>query len=84
MLAPGKGAYVNVLTWAESESDYRNKVVPVMKHYGLDVLEMTDVEPFTKRVARVGATEDLFEIVDEISSPKHVRYGTFHTFPRVM
>jgi len=84
MLAPDKGAYVSVLTWAASETEYRSKVVPVMNEYCLDVVEITGVEPFTQREARGTVPDDLFEIAERISSPKHVIYGTFYTFPRVM
>lgn len=88
VIEPQKGAYVNVLTWATSESEYRRKVLPVMKHYGLEVSEINQVEPLTTRLGRPNISEalvrELLEIADRISKPEHVIYGNFYTFPRAM
>ena len=84
MLAPEKGAYTHVLTLASSEAEYRSKVIDAMTDYRLNVLEITGVEPLTMRLASYDISDDLAAIAEEITSPNHVRYGTFHTFPRVM
>lgn len=88
MMEADKGAYVNVLTWANTDSEYRRKVLPVMSHYGLEVAEVTNVQPLTVRIAtseiKESLVEELLKIADQISSEKHVIYGNFYTFPRRM
>ena len=45
MLAPDEGAFVNFLTLASSDSEYRAKVSGALSSYRLDPLEFEDVRP---------------------------------------
>lgn len=84
LLRPDEGAYVNFLTWAASDSEYRAKVIGALSYYRLELLEFDDVRPFS---ASDGQPEDILQIAEELEQtrdPKHVRYGTFHKFPRRM
>jgi hypothetical protein len=45
VLDGAKGAFVNILALASSESDYNFLVSEVLKEYGLDLLSIEDVNP---------------------------------------
>ena len=83
LLSADRGAFVNFLTLAASESEYRAKVMGALSHYGLDLLEFQDVRPLLESDAR---NEEILAIAAELEGSRnqeHVRYATFHTFPRV-
>jgi hypothetical protein len=84
LLSPNEGAYVNFLTLASSESDYRTKLSAALTYYCLELQELEDVRPLAESD---GAPEEIMSIAAELDAarnPKHVRYSTFHIFPRVM
>jgi hypothetical protein len=84
LLAPHEGAFINFLTLASSESEYRAKVSGVLSSYRLDPLEFEDVRPLSDSD---NPTEEILSIaaeLEESKNPKHVRYSTFHIYPRVM
>jgi hypothetical protein len=78
-----KGAFTHVLAWATSEGVFRQKVKKMMSDYRLDVMDISDIEPFSARTARCDVAEALHEIADEmLRQPNAVRYGTFHTWTK--
>lgn len=84
LLSPGEGAYVNFLTLASSDSEYRAKVTGALSYYRLELLEFEDVRPLS---ALDGASEEISAIAAELAeggNPQHVRYATFNTFLRTM
>jgi hypothetical protein len=84
LLSAQTGAFVNFLTLAASESEYRAKVVGALSDYRLDLLEFQDVRPLSESDA---PSEEILTIAAELERSRnyeHVRYATFHTFPRVM
>lgn len=84
LLSAHEGAFINFLTLASSESEYRAKVSGALSHYSLELLEFQDVRPFSHSD---NPSQDILAIAAELEesrNPKHVRYATFHTFPRVM
>jgi hypothetical protein len=84
LLPPNEGAYVNFLTLARSDSEYRAKVSGALSFYRLELLEFQDVRPFSRSDQ---PAQDILSIAAELEEgqdPKHVRYAKFHTFPRVM
>jgi hypothetical protein len=83
LMETNEGACVHVLTLAVSETEYRAKVSAAMNHYCLDILQVEHVVRFSD----FKASEELVRIADELEQfrdPKHVRFATLHTFPRVM
>jgi hypothetical protein len=86
LLSPHERAFVNFLTLASSDSEYRAKVTGAISFYLLDLLEFQDVRPLSQsdRPSQelLSIAAELVELV-ESRNPKHVRYATFHTFPRV-
>jgi hypothetical protein len=84
LLSAHEGAFINFLTLASSESEYRAEVSGALSHYGLELLEFQDVRPFSYSD---NPSQDILAIAAELEesrNPKHVRYATFHTFPRAM
>jgi hypothetical protein len=84
LLSVNKGAYINFLTLASSEAEYRAKVAGALGYYCLELLEFEDVRPFSRSD---GSSEEIVLIAEELerdNNPQHVRFSTFHTFPRVM
>ena len=84
LLSPEEGAYVNFLTLASSDSEYRAKVIGALSDYQLELLEFENVRPWSESD---GSSEDILAIAAELEenrNPQHVRYATFHTFPRKM
>ena len=47
LLEPEEGAYVNFLTLAASDSEYRAKVIGALSYYRLELLEFEDVRPLS-------------------------------------
>jgi hypothetical protein len=84
LLSPDEGAYVNFLTLARSDSDYRAKVAGALSYYRLELLEFENVRPLS---ASDRPSEEILAIaaeLEESGNPQHVRYATFNTFPRKM
>ena len=84
LLSVNEGAFINFLTLARSEAEYRAKVAGALGYYCLELLEFEHVRPFSMSD---GSSEEIVSIAEELerdNNPQHVRYSTFHTFPRVM
>jgi hypothetical protein len=84
LLSATRGAYVNFLTLAGDEAEYRSKVASALAYYRLELHGFENVRLFT---LSDNPAEELISIADELrrdNNPQHVRYGTFHTFERVM
>ena len=47
LLSPDEGAYVNFLTLAASDSEYRAKVMGVLSYHRLELLKFEDVRPLS-------------------------------------
>jgi hypothetical protein len=84
LLSAESGAFINFLTLARSESEYRAKVAGALSYHQLDLLEFIDVRPFSpsdepsEEILAIGAA------IEGNCNQNHVRYATFHTFPRLM
>jgi hypothetical protein len=84
LLSPGEGAFVNFLTLASSDSEYRAKVSGALSFYRLELLEFQNVRPLTQFDSPSQEILSIATELEENHNPKHVRYATFHTFPRTM
>jgi hypothetical protein len=84
LLSSEKGAYVNFLTLAGDEAEYRSKLASALTHHHLELLELCNIRPFS---LADGSCEEIITIAEELQknqNHKHVRYATFHTFKRTM
>jgi hypothetical protein len=60
------------------------KISRALIYYRLDLVDIEDLRPL---LDSDGASEEIMTIAEELrtnGNPKHVRYATFHLFPRVM
>ena len=84
LLAANEGAYINFLTLATSGSEYRAKLEGTLNHYRLQLLELLDVRPFSLSDSSSEEIQTIAKELEDDGNLQHVRYSTFHTFPRVM
>lgn len=84
LLAADEGAFINFLTLANSEIEYRSKVSSVLSYYNLELLEFDNVRPLSASDTPSPKILSIATELEESRDPKHVRFATFHTFPRVM
>jgi hypothetical protein len=84
LLSPDQGAFVSFLTLARSEEEYRAKLTVVLNYYGLDLFDLESVEPLSLRIDPPEEIVTSARELEQNNNPKHVRYATFYTFPRVM
>jgi hypothetical protein len=84
LLPSNEGAFVNFLTLASNESEYRAKVTGALFHYHLELLEFEDVRPFSPEDKPSPEILSIAAELEKNRNPEHVRYATFNTFPRLM
>lgn len=84
VLSPDKGAYVHFLTLANTESEYRAKVFGTLSHYKLALMQLENIQPLQKADTVSGEIAEIAKDLNKLRNPQHVRYGSFHTFPRMM
>jgi hypothetical protein len=73
------GAFVNVVTWASNEAQFREKAKIVMDKLKLAIMDVEDAEPIANR--GVLENEELLDIVARVeNNPNAIIYGTFQTW----
>jgi len=73
------GAFVNVVTWASNETQFRDKAKLVMNKLNLVIMDVENAEPIANR--GVLENEELLDIVSRVeSNPNAIIYGTFQTW----
>jgi hypothetical protein len=81
LLQGSSGAFVNVLTWAESQDEFQRKARTLMDHLHLDIAEIEGAEPLKNRGSLDSLEEDIAEIAAEMQfTPDAIRYSSFHTW----
>jgi hypothetical protein len=80
----GAGAYTNIITWAESSAEFRQKAQTLAAKLSLYVVDVEGEEPLSHRSKDgvVEMTEDIEEMITRAkSNPNAIVYGTFHKYP---
>jgi hypothetical protein len=78
------GAYVNILTWASSPAEFRDKAQELMDYLGLKLVGVEDEEPLSERKKKGALELDIAEVASEVEgNPQSIRYMTFHTWTEV-
>jgi hypothetical protein len=85
ILGDAKGAFVNIVTWASNDEEYRRNAELIASKLGLFVSEIENPEPL--RVRRMKTTGGLGQEIEDMISraednPNAIIYGTFHTFEK--
>jgi len=79
VLSGVSGAFVNVVTWASSETQFREKAKIVMDKLKLAIMDVEDAGPIANR--GVLKSEELLDIFARVeSNPNAIIYGTFQTW----
>lgn len=80
-LGIGKGAFVKVALWANSDSDFCSKASKAIFELDLKLLELEDREPIANRLTRSGAGEETLLMAETAeASPNDAVFGTFQVW----
>ena len=79
LLASGvQGAYVNALVRAETQEQFRDRLVLELTREGFEVIDIEDVEPMANRLGVFEMDEDIREMAAECENSDDVFLGAFH------
>src|SRR5579864_8686507 len=79
----GKGAFVNIVTWAANVEEFRANAELVLNKLGLFVLDVENPEPVSKRRTWAELDDELEDIISRAEhNPNAIIYGTFHKYLR--
>lgn len=79
VLGPAKGAYFNMITWATSDAEFKQKAARLCDDLELFVESVEDNMPVSERTKSETLNDELQELVEQAeSNPNAVLYGTFH------
>ena len=77
----GKGAYVNVVTWAESAKHFEGRVTASAERLDCIVREMEQVELLESALGREGCPDEFFTMRTTAElQPEDVVFGIFHVW----
>ncbi len=81
VIADAEGAFFNVLTWAVDRDEFWRKVLELMEHLRLQLINVERSEPLANRGDEGDYDEEIAGIADEVRhNPNAIMYGTFHTW----
>ena len=79
-LGDSSGAYVNVISYASSSSQFCKLVKKELLELGFIVVEIEDIELFSDRIETYSVSDELFDLAREVESSKKIGLGTFHSY----
>lgn len=80
LLEGAKGAFVNILAFVSSETEYVESIKRVLEAMNFDVFQIENIEPIKIRQSRVVVEKYLCELADQVENTGEAAFGTFHTF----
>jgi hypothetical protein len=80
MLGDAKGAFVNVLAFAENTNEYEGEARRALAELNLTAYEFEEVEAFSKRISKWTVDKELHVLADEVRKTGAPRFGTFHNY----
>jgi hypothetical protein len=82
LLDGAPGAFVNVLTTAATDAEYREKVRAAFDEAGFVLIEWSGVppEPLSERQLRATVSDDLLALADEVAESGEVAFDAFHSW----
>jgi len=82
-LGDGKGAFVKIALWADSDSDFSAKVNKAISELDLHLLELEDREPIAEMLSRIQAGDETKQMAETARmNPEDVVFGTFHIWQK--
>jgi hypothetical protein len=80
-LGGSKGAYVNVMAWAESDVQFRTVLERNMGQLKLALADVRDAEPWEVRSSSPELPQEMFDMAQAIAEdPSKVSFGVFHAW----
>lgn len=77
----GKGAYVNVVAWASSEEEFKQRVEKITPELNCILLELEHIQPLKERMEQPDYPEDLIDMRSTAErQPDDIVFGTFYTW----
>ena len=81
LLEEAKGAYVHVMAWAETPEELHKKASLRAADVSLEIVQMSDTEPWSIRTAAQELHTEFFEMESRIQSDvRGVAFGRFHAW----
>lgn len=78
-LGSGKGAFVKVMLWADSDSAFYSKADRAAAELDLLLLELEDREPLAKRLSRIPPGDETEQMAETVRrNPEDIVFGVFH------
>lgn len=75
-----KGAYAQILAWADSTTEYKAQIEEALNFYHLYLHTIDNVEPLAERLSKYVIDDYLLELANEVRTTGNARFGTFHEF----
>ena len=79
-LEGAKGAYVNILAFAENEEDYRNLVKFAAYEHNYSIRKIKDVESFATRIKNYEIDEALLKLSKKVQETGKTHFGEFFVY----
>jgi hypothetical protein len=81
ILQVSKGAFINIVTWAEDEGEFRRKAELVLREENLLVVDVENPEPVQSRRNSTSFDEEMENIIFRAeNNPNAIICGTFHLY----
>jgi len=83
VLGDGKGAFVNLVTWAADADQFKSNAELVLGNLGLFIVNIENPEPVSARRKTAEFEEEVEDMIARAQdNPDAIIYGTFHTWKR--
>ncbi len=81
VIAEASGAFVNVITWADSSEEFCRKATELINGLHLELVSVENPEPLINRGPEEELEFEIVRIADEVRhNPDAIMYSTFHTW----
>ena|SRR6185437_9481250 len=75
----GRGAYVNIVTWASSSADFADRIEEAAKDLDCILVELEDAQLLDRRMEAPDYPEELIDMrATAQRQPDDIVFGTFH------
>ena len=81
LLKRARGAYVNVLAWVASASQYRTEVKRAVKQYDFKLEKIQDVEPLAQRLRNYKIPKKILRLAEKVRKDKGIYFSEFYVYP---
>jgi hypothetical protein len=81
VIAEARGAFVNIITWAEDSEEFCRKATELMNDLHLELVSVEKPEPLINRGPEEELGEEIVDIASQVRrNPDAIMYSTFHSW----